>query len=78
MNGESGPTMQGINMTTEPLQVQFLAVNLAELLTDPSKYIKELPPFQPPEIHIATSMKLYHIDSVSAQSSVSQLVFFLL
>ncbi|CAG0880686.1 unnamed protein product [Darwinula stevensoni] len=68
-NGEGETTVQGTNMTSESLNVQFLAVNLAETLTNPKKYIKELPPFQPPEIHIATTMKLYHIDSISAQSS---------
>ncbi|CAG0901546.1 unnamed protein product, partial [Darwinula stevensoni] len=55
---------------TGPLSTSIYTVNLAAELTDPSVYVKELPPpkYQP-EINITTSITLHHIESISAQSS---------
>ncbi|CAG0897099.1 unnamed protein product [Darwinula stevensoni] len=63
-------TTPDVTNITVPLSTNIYTINLAADLTDPSIYIKELPPpkYQP-EINITTSITLHHIESISAQTS---------
>ena len=65
---------EATNVTMDPpISANVLIRNLAAELTNSSIYIKDLPPPRnQPEINITTSITLHHIESISAQSSVSQ------